>query len=586
LDENAMRRVLRLLVLFALCAAWVVMLHRVHDLARHRHFTIDEWQYGHATWLVGRGEVPYRDFYEHHVPLSYVLHAPLLADEAPFPERALRLRSIVFAWIASLSVLLGAATFAATRRAPLAVLTAFVPFGFGFGLLSVVDYRADNFAAFLFLAALALVEVNRSRDRRDTSLVAGVLLGLALWTTQKMVYVVGGTGLALAVVDLARWRAGARPPFVARPGALLLGLGATLAAGIAALAASGVLVEAFEITVLHAVAHEAAHPPMPLSRFAAPFLASTPITTPLFALGALLALATPHGRFWLLPLAVAAASGAAIRAQFPYNYVLACLLLGIAALAGFAWVVERAPLRGRLEAARPLLWLLPLLVLPEQIGFTRGVSDNRHQLALLEAVERFTGPDDVVIDGAGGALFRPHASYWWYHGGAHRRMLPGVFSERLLEDYRRSAAPLWIRDLRLQGLPQSVRDFFASHYVRVDGDLYALGFRLPPGGDAPRSVEIDVLRAGDWNVFAAVRGDAGHAPGAWLQAAGRPSEAGTLHLERGREAGTLHLERGRQALTVAPGAPALLLSPLPRALFYETRIGDAPHSPTFEYGQH
>jgi len=154
-------------------------------------------------------------------------------------------------------------------------------------------------------------------------------------------------------------------------------------------------------------------------------------------------------------------------------------------------------------------------------------------------------------------------------------MLPEVFSERLLEDYRRSAAPLWIRDLRLRGLPQAVRDFFASHYVRVDGDLYALGFRLPPGGDAPRSVEIDVVRAGAWNVFPAVRGDAGHAPGPWLHAAGRPVEDGRLQLER-----------GHQALTIAPGAPALLLSPLPAALFYETRIGDAPHSPTFEYGQH
>jgi hypothetical protein len=202
------------------------------------------------------------------------------------------------------------------------------------------------------------------------------------------------------------------------------------------------------------------------------------------------------------------------------------------------------------------------------------VSDNRHQLALLAAVERFTGPDDVVIDGAGGALFRPHASYWWYHGGAHRRMLPEVFSERLLEDYRRSAAPLWIRDLRLRGLPPPVREFFASHYVRVDGDLYALGFRLPPGGDAPRRVEIDVLRAGSWHVFPAERADAARPPGPWLRAADRTSADGRLPLAR-----------ARQTLTIAPGAPALLLSPLPPALFRETRIGDGPHSPTFEYGQ-
>jgi len=270
---------------------------------------------------------------------------------------------------------------------------------------------------------------------------------------------------------------------------------------------------------------------------------------------------------------VAVLAGAAIRAQFPYNYVLASVLAGVAALAGFAWLAARLPLPGRAAAARPLLWLLPLLVLPEQLAFVRGTSDNGAQLALLEAVERFSGPDDVVIDGAGGALFRPHASYWWYHGGAHRKILADVFETRLLEDYRASRAPLWIRDMRLRGLPPSVHDYFRRHYTRVDGDLFALGFRLAPGGPEPRGLDVEVVRPGTWNVFPAeARRVAEGSHGAWLRVDGRVAGE------------TVELDAGPHRLTVLPGAPGLVVTPLPEALFRDVRLGDATHSPTFEYG--
>lgn len=558
---------MRALVLAVLAGAGLATFARVHDLALHRHFTIDEWQYGHATWLVSQGELPYRDFYEHHVPLSYVVHAPLLGGEAPFSERALRMRRIVFGWMAATATLLLAATLAATREPAWGLLAAFVPFGFGFGLLSAVDYRADNFSAFLTVAALALLWANRRPARRAPSLAAGVLLGSALWTTQKAATVVGGLALVFGLLEvLSRRRK--NPSWISAPLPLLAGLVATGAVGLGGLAVAGVLPEAFEITVLHALAHEGAHPPVSVSRFLLPFLAETPASTAALVASALLGVASRHGRFWWVPLGVALATSGLLRAQFPYNFVLAGLLLVLTALAGFAWLVERVPLPQRLATWRPYLWLLPLLVLPDQLGFVRGVSDNRHQLALLDAVERFTGPEDVVIDGAGGALFRPHASYWWYHGGAHRQILAEVFSQRLLEDYRASAAPLWIRDLRMRGLPLAVHDYFRRHYLRVDGDLFALGFGIPATGGTPTTLPIDVVRAGRWRAFAR---DGGATDRISVRVDGRPLEGG------------IDLAVGEHLLEVAAGSPALVFTPLPEALFRETRIAPGQHSPTFEY---
>ena len=80
-----MRVVTGLVLAWAVVSTWSL----VYDFGQHRFFTIDEYQYGHATWLVAQGERPYLDFYEHHFPLSYALHAPIISDEAGFVARAL-----------------------------------------------------------------------------------------------------------------------------------------------------------------------------------------------------------------------------------------------------------------------------------------------------------------------------------------------------------------------------------------------------------------------------------------------------------------------------------------------------------------
>lgn len=39
----------------------------------------DHAEHLHASWLVWQGEVPYRDFFEHHHPLLWYIAAPMVA---------------------------------------------------------------------------------------------------------------------------------------------------------------------------------------------------------------------------------------------------------------------------------------------------------------------------------------------------------------------------------------------------------------------------------------------------------------------------------------------------------------------------
>lgn len=564
-----LERAIRLVTLAALAAAVVFVLARVDALGQERFFTIDEYQYGHATWLVSQGERPYVDFYEHHLPLAYVAHAPLVAGDDGFVERALRLRRVPTAYMLLLAAVLALAVGATTASPHAALLAACLPLAFGFSLLSAVDYRADNFGAFLWLACLALLDANRGWRSAAVAAACGALAALAALMTQKALALAGITLACLAGVDWLR-RHGEHARMLQRPVALVAGAGLVLAFALAAGALTGLLPAAFEITFLQAIRHESTYPSDPVWPFVAPFLAATAWTTLPIAGFAAVFLVGARSGFWSIALGIALVLGALVAGRYPYNYVFLCQAVTLCSVRGIAWAAE--PLRRRLGALHPLLYLLPLALLPDQLAFAGGRSSNEHQLRLLEKVERFTGPDDVVIDSAGGALFRPHASYYWYHGLAHREMFADYFDGELVEDYRRSAAPLWIEDGRLHQLPEAVLDYFRSHYVRADGSLHALGFLLPETDRGrAQQLEIDVIRAGEYQILPLARPLQG-------------GRSGGIAIDGSRVEGTsVRLEPGRHRVTVLPNTPPTVVSLLPRVFFQDKVTGNADHSLLFEY---
>ena len=573
-----------MLAALGLLIALATSLYTVHRFGQERFFTIDEYQYGHATWLVSEGRRPYVDFYEHHFPLSYVLHGPLLLGDGSFRERALRLRLVPFGYLALLCAVLGVAGYGVTRSVHAALLSALAPLAVGFGLMSAIDYRADNFAACLFLACLALLEANRSWDRRGVALLCGLLFMVAVFMTQKLAVIGGGTCAVFAALDFARRRrargAAAPAPFVRHPAAFAASAAAVFTAVIGAGALLGLLPAAWDATIVGAIQHEQVYPTsIPIGRYWGPFWSAAPVSTLAIVAFASVFVAGGRGGFWRAPIAVSAVAAAVARAQYPYNYVLLAELVALCAARGFAQAVEILPLRPAFaRSLRPLLSLLPLAVLPHQYAFLTRASSNEQQLNLLAKIEAFSSEDDAVIDNAGGALFRDHGSYYYYHGKAQHRLLADYFAHGLVEDYRRSQALFWIADFRLGDLPRSVRQFWRRYYIPADRNLYTLGFSTPRTGDAPAEVEIDVIRAGDYHVHPAGLGDARAQPRAEGEAPGR------LVIEsREVSGGTVHLEERRYRITVLPHSPPMFLSLLPPEGFEPWVSGTLQHTRLFEY---
>ena len=197
-------------------AAWlpVVALLILGVATRLAHgFEWDELQLLHGAWRIARGDIPYRDFFEHHPPLLHLLLAPVVRSETDISWRLL-VEVRIAAAIVVTGILLALARL--LRRSAGAQAAAWVPAAM-LVLCPVsgklFELRADWFALLALLGAMLFL--TGGPDRRGAFL-AGMLAGLATGFTQKAVPL--GLGMATWVALSSRIRssgeAAARAPLL------------------------------------------------------------------------------------------------------------------------------------------------------------------------------------------------------------------------------------------------------------------------------------------------------------------------------------------------------------------------------------
>jgi hypothetical protein len=577
----------RVFVICVLAASSAWLLTFVYQFSLTRFFTIDEYQWGHATWLVSEGKVPYRDFYEHHLPLGYLLHSVFLSNGESFAERALLLRKIAFAYILIAAAFLAITAYVVRRDPFQSLLSIILPISLGFGLMSAIDYRGDNWAAFSLLCCFAVLEMNQSTRRAWLAALAGLLFSVAILMTQKTL-VLGGFVVVLMLLPSFWQQLSARPPAwllrfgtwqIYSPTIFCVAAALPLAVLVALGGWVGQLDRAFQIIFVQSLQHEQFYPSFSGWKYLGPYLRHVPWTAGALAACAVFHLVAGHKRFWALPTAAVLVGGMRITAPFPYNFVLASLLVGICAARGYCDAVRRLGQRWPvLMRPLPFLYLLPLLVALAQVGFVQGSTSNLNQLETLRRIEAYSTPEDVVIDSEGSALFRPHRSYYWYQGPAQIKMFDDYYRGDFVLDLRASEALFWINGFRSRQLPAAARQYLLEHYIPYYGDLFVLGFAFP-ANTSDRGVEraFDVVRSGTYYVSLQPQGS-GQSQGAPPAAAGHE-----LRIDgRAVPENSVYLEAARHLSSVAVGAPGYRLSYLPPAAFDQTtEIGR--HAPLFEY---
>jgi 4-amino-4-deoxy-L-arabinose transferase-like glycosyltransferase len=189
---------------YALVALFIagVQLARIDHLL-HRWWCADELEHLHAAWCITQGQVPYRDFFEHHTPALYYLLAPPLALFHPEQSAARALAAIVAArfvmWL--LCGLLLFLIYRLARQTHSRLAGAVAPL---FALSSMMfldrtlEIRPDLISVPAMLAALLLAVAafrqshSGLRTRHSGLAASGALWALAFLATPKIVYALLG----------------------------------------------------------------------------------------------------------------------------------------------------------------------------------------------------------------------------------------------------------------------------------------------------------------------------------------------------------------------------------------------------------
>ena len=176
-------------VLAALVALAVVL--RI-GVVLNRRIDPDESQHLHVAWLIAEGQVPYRDFWEHHLPFFHYAMAPLTAWLTERPEVYFAAR-LIMCLLAAAAVVL---TWRLARRlsADAAVWAAIVLLFLPQFAETSTETRPDVPALVAHLASL-LALVRWRADRRPGWLwAAGACQGAALALSIKAIFALAGVG--------------------------------------------------------------------------------------------------------------------------------------------------------------------------------------------------------------------------------------------------------------------------------------------------------------------------------------------------------------------------------------------------------
>ncbi|MGF1477288.1 MAG: glycosyltransferase family 39 protein [Geminicoccaceae bacterium] len=385
--------------------------------ARYRYIQVDEIETVHAAWKLATGAMIFRDFFEHHHPLNYMVISWLLE---PQPKAAF---TVIWLRLLNLGVvaLILATTFELTRRlfdarAGLAatVLLAAAPFF----SQKAIELRPDVPQTAFGLAALLLLIPGLQRGRWPWAMAAGLALGLAFAALQKAVFLVIAVGLIAGL----RWLSG--QVRFRELAALAAGFLLALVPFVVWLVANGAWSEFWLFNYgLNAAQTYVAVPTETLRKTPRVFftlvnsLTQSPLLWGFFAVGLLTLISQPTDpakRWWRLELAFVAVVLLAwvivLNKYFTHYYLPALPLVAVFAGGAFA-----ASLRDRPLVFSVLLAVSGFAALGDAVR-TANNEPNSGQLERIDRVLALTRADDPVLDGRNQFnLFRPDVDFFWFN---------------------------------------------------------------------------------------------------------------------------------------------------------------------------
>jgi hypothetical protein len=497
--------------LLAIAIVWIAAL-----VQRGLPLGWDEVEFFRATRWIAEGQLPFRDYWEHHTPLQWFVFAPVaFFANGPGAESIVLLRwAQVPLWIAIFAALFALAKEVDARARWIALALLLASWSF---VSKAIEYRVDVLGNLGYIAAVWLVTAERRRPRRlmwrrpapppsepaagtppdqpagrrrSAWILFGVLMSVAVLANMRLAPLI----VLTAIVLFARERS-------VRALWMIAGVAVTAALFVGYLFATGSWQPFLDGIVHYNVTPGRAK--LEVATFGVTLLA--PFWSQDIAAIAI----------WLLGIA-----GAVLAWRTPLRYLSVLFALSIFTV----WILE---VHYEYHFQNPYLLMLPLaaVTLSRMRELWRNVAlavvavalllnfaklfpaygrEMDYQDQIMTDVDRLTRPDEVVFEGVGFALRRPPAyDYWFLPTGvrmmAAEKLLPPYDVEQLVANPPAAV----IFDLRVSRwfdiYPRLAR-YTVRHYVPVHRNLWVPGMTVIVGPH-PARVGWIAPRAGQYDVW-------------------------------------------------------------------------------------
>ncbi len=202
------------LSLAVVCAVLIIVpfLARLAMLGT-RTFDPDEFQHLHAAWMLHAGLVPFRDFFEHHMPGIQFMLAPLMRhfDVGASADATIRFmvaaRIVMAAFAGTALLLTGVLAWQRSDVRGAAIATALLGTSIVF-LGRTLEIRPDTPGLACWLAALAALACALDEERTSGATAwwaaSGIAFGSALAYNQKLLLAAPGLAIWMAVYTIDR----------------------------------------------------------------------------------------------------------------------------------------------------------------------------------------------------------------------------------------------------------------------------------------------------------------------------------------------------------------------------------------------
>lgn len=488
----------------------VLFAYQAARLAWLKSFAVDEFTYAHAGWAIAQGQVPFRDFFFHHLPLLEQLigAAYLLLGDEPQSILWLRLPMLLCVLVTALGgwhihrgYLPGRHTATGRRYspalealwAPLLILStyAFVVTG--------VEIRHDPLAFALFLIAVAVLTLPGVGPVL-AGFASGFLLATGVWASEK-VLAYGAVFAVGFVLDLVRWatarRHGERAPrfMLGHPAAFLAGFLVPVALAALYVLRTDSATALWRWCVEWNILHERYYPGFSWWRYLGAMLKRSWWLLALAVVGIVATVRRRRGELTAHPdLLLILAAGTTLASftvqRAPYAYSLIPFAGTVALLAARGVAEVEGTLMHRPD--RAARWLRRGFALVIAVALAMSllryrarilVFDNRYQLQVLEQIGELTGPRDPVYDNAGTAVTRPHVSFFFFTDAAARNLLDRQLAREIPRAIVEEGARMFVHDFRFPTVAREIQDFVLTHFQPWSGDLRLWGqrYHAPPG---------------------------------------------------------------------------------------------------------